>query len=406
MTALRGDVGRRGELTDHPDSPDRSQDRDLEPRSGRLLSVAALQQALQVARAAPPPVPASPPGVSPSPMVDGELPPIESDEAELTIAVHVAVDAEAGGDVGRSRWRHLAARPGRPPVPGLRPIARSGPARDVPLPAVAGAAIAVLGAHGGAGASTVALALADAAAAQGRGVRLISCAPPARCGLLAVSSVEFGISIDGQWLRGRRGSKITVERPTGSDPASNWPGLADARSAAGPLRILDVAPTGEQLPASLVSAVVVVLVFRVNVPGVQRAERVLGELQQLAGSGVGGSVVLLAGVGPRRWPGVVTASVGPLLRQHQRDGHLVAIPFDRALERTGLTSSPLPNAIGKAAARLLRLAEPAMTSQPTATTRPVATAHSDSRLTPPTSLRPAAAAGRQPGEFTCKDSYA
>ena len=77
----------------------------------------------------------------------------------------------------------------------------------------------------------------------------------------------------------------------------------------------------------------VVLVCRATVPGVRQTEQLLAALP--------GRPPLIAAVGAAKWPGVVTASCGPLLRAAREAGRLVSVPFDRQLDVTGLTAAPL-----------------------------------------------------------------
>ncbi len=64
----------------------------------------------------------------------------------------------------------------------------------------------VVGAHGQSGASTLSLALATASAPA----RVVECALPDRCGLVAAPTAELG-DYDGNWTRGLRGD-VLVER--------------------------------------------------------------------------------------------------------------------------------------------------------------------------------------------------
>jgi len=262
--------------------------------------------------------------------------------------------------------------------------------------------VAVLGAHGGSGASTVALALADAAAAHGHVVRLMACAVPARSGMLAVTTVELGVSDDGHWRSGRRGAHLTVDRFSGSRLDTAGRPTVDRTGVTGSFTVVDVDGDADGLGQDgwLSLACAVVLVFRVTVPGVQQADRILRELEGTVGPGRPACLVLGAAVGPRRWPGPVMSSAGPLLQRRRSDGLVVTIPVDRQLEVMGLTSSELPKAVLRSAEALLVELAPAMQA-----TQPVASALQGS-TTPHVGLVPAAGTGPLPGALLAKENCA
>jgi hypothetical protein len=216
--------------------------------------------------------------------------------------------------------------------------------------------VAVLGAHGGAGASTVALALADAAAVYGKAVRLVGYAVPARSGLVAVTTVELGVSDQGLWRSGRRGPHLTVDLFTGSSQHTASRPTLEPHEATGWSTVVDVdvqvdvqVDDGAEWQQALLSqACAVVLVFRVTVPGVRQAERLLTELAQTVDQDSRPRLVLGAAVGPTGWPGAVASSAGPLLRRCRSEGHLVRFPVDPRLELSGLTNSALPKAVLRA----------------------------------------------------------
>jgi hypothetical protein len=192
------------------------------------------------------------------------------------------------------------------------------------------------------------LAVADAAAIDGRGVHLVSCSPPGRCGLLAVTSNELGVDPDGHWRTGRRGARITVDRLTGTGVGTaRWP--APERGAAGLLTVVDLEPGAEQHLSALAGVTAVLVVCRVSVPGVRHAERLLGEL-----SPTQDRPVLVAAVGPSGWPGVVLSSSGPLLRGLRDAGRVVPVPVDRRLDSTGPTGAALPRQVTAAGGAVLR----------------------------------------------------
>jgi hypothetical protein len=212
--------------------------------------------------------------------------------------------------------------------------------------------VAVLGSAAGAGCSTLALLLADALASAGRGVHLVDPAPASRSGLAGVTTAELGAGPDGVWRRGARG-RITVDRRAAADAAKvSWPSPPASLASAGFVTIVDagawsgrtaIRPTGgRDLGSPLV-----VLVARATVPGLRKAEQVLGELDP----------VCLVVVGPRRLPARVRAGRGPQLARLDEDGRVVAVPADRRLEVTGLSTAPLPRSLTSRGAALLDLLE-------------------------------------------------
>ena len=82
--------------------------------------------------------------------------------------------------------------------------------------------IAVVAAHSGAGASSVALAITDALSARGERARLIETAVPTRSGLVAATATEFGLDDSGDWRRGSRGAATVYRRACDESPAG-WP---------------------------------------------------------------------------------------------------------------------------------------------------------------------------------------
>lgn len=211
--------------------------------------------------------------------------------------------------------------------------------------------VAMVAAHSGAGASTVALAVADAAAA-GRRVHLVETAHPARSGLLTAASAELGVDATGTWRRGdRRG--LRIDRRAGEPTPDGWPELTGGPAG---LTVIDLglpAPAGlarlaERRPRTVV-------VCRPTVPGVRLAEQLLTRLP--------GPPVAVACVGERRWPGEVSASVGPLLAGLRATGRLVPVPLDRHLAVTGPGSGPLPKPVAAAGRVLLELIDAARPEQ-------------------------------------------
>lgn len=314
-----------------------------DPAAGQPLSVAQLQRALWLARAAAD-GPEGPDGAG------GALPGAAS-AADLGGVPVPAADA-------LSR-RPTAQLPLGAPPPAV--FAEQGVLR----PRAGCRWVAVVGAHGGAGASTVALALSDAAAEADRGVHLVSCAGPSGCGLRAVASVELGVDPSGAWRTGRRGPRLIVDRlVSGATGAgARWPGFP-AGLAADVLTVGDLEAGAARGPSLLESAAAVLLVCRASVPGVQHVEQLLGPLLDLradAGDACGGPgaaacrPVLVAALGSGRWPGAVNGATGPLLRQLRNSGRMVPVPVDRHLVVHGPTGGALPRPVIRAGALLLRL---------------------------------------------------
>ena len=279
---------------------------DVDPATGRLLSVAQLQRALRAARV-----------------------------------------------------EHLSSRPLTSPRLGapLSPPAAADLSRRPPAFAwtwgeCGTTSVIVLAAHPGAGASTVALAIAEAAGA-GRQVRIVECADGTRSGLAAASTEELGVDAAG-WRHGRRGALQVHRLAHRADTLAAVPAPArpDGEFAGGALLVLDmgwpvrdVMEAGGWVAAALALAAPVV-VCRVTVPGVHHAEQVLAEL---------GRPAVVAALGPNRWPPVVTGSCGPVLRQARHDGRVVTVPTDRRLEAAGVSTDALPKPIAAAAKAIAAL---------------------------------------------------
>ena len=222
--------------------------------------------------------------------------------------------------------------------------------------ALPGGWVTVLAAHAGAGASTVALAISDAAAAIGRSVHLIENARPARSGLVAAASAELGLDESGAWRRGLR-SAVIVDRRASEAAPNGWP--APSGDGAG-MTVVDLGADGwDCVTADPTNTVVV---GRLTVPGARLIEHVLDQL--------GDRPVVVAAVGPARWPGEVTSSAGPRLRALRLAGRLVSVPLDQRIQVTGLTDRPLPRSVVAAGRALLQLLDPAhpATARPSTTT--------------------------------------
>jgi len=197
----------------------------------------------------------------------------------------------------------------------------------------------------------VSVLIGDAAAASGAPSRLIECADPVRSGVAAATDAELGTDPSG-WRCGRRGL-LDVDRP--ADPVFSAGDVAAPRGhQRGPddasrLTVVDAGwPAWDVIAGSgwvseLARTAPVVLVVRLTVPGVRQAEQLLAALP---------TSPLIAAVGPAKWPGAVAASCGPRMRAARGDDRVVAVPFDRALDVTGLTPGPLPTSL-QAAGRSL-----------------------------------------------------
>lgn len=206
--------------------------------------------------------------------------------------------------------------------------------------------LAVVAAHSGAGASCVALALADGFDAAGRACRLIDVAHPARSGLVAAATAELGNDPTGAWRCGSRHLSTLYRRAAVAAPGS-WPDAAAEAATVVDLGLLAPANIGRLLD----TRPTVIVVCRVTVPGLRAAEQLLAELD--------GTRVLLATVGPGRWPGEVAASIGDRVRRLRDRRQLVTVPEDRHLQVIGPTNSPLPKSVSAAGRELLGLIDAA-----------------------------------------------
>jgi len=326
---------------------------DVDPPTGRLLSIAELRQAMHIARAGRDTPPAA--------LLDDQSGQRSPDSTHAGYAATAPTARSTTPTLPGKPSALLApvaaavAQPHQPPVIAAARTRATEQQRAQPP----GPFVLVLAAQAGSGASTVGLALADAAAAAGREVQLVSGHGVTACGLLAVPHIELG-GAEAVWRRGRRGDLVLVDRSRTDDPAVAWP---QAPVPADVLRVLD-APLGS--PLARTPPVTVLLVCRASVPGVQRAEHLLRRLADqrrdaLADGALDPTAwsprVLLAVVGPDRWAGPVSASVGVGLQRLQHDGRVVGVPLDRHLDRTGPSADPLPKAVLKAGRVLLRHVE-------------------------------------------------
>lgn len=263
------------------------------------------------------------------------------------------------GDTGARSGARAEFAAAASSAPQARVMAPQGDSRPpsrppTPLPLDRGWVV-VIAAHAGAGATSVALMIADAAAASGRATHLVDTSRPRRSGLVAVPTRELGELAGGLWRRGLRDG-VTVDRPTGDVAPTGWPTATDDRDKphARSVTVLDLGLPGEGPLTRLATAGCrTVVVARCTVPGVQAVET------QLTALGADQAVVAL--VGPGRVPSAVGACTGPLLRGLRSAGRVVAVPVDRQVATTGLTSRPLPRPLigaGRGLFELLDRARP------------------------------------------------
>jgi hypothetical protein len=296
-------------------------------RSRRLLSVAEIQQVLRELQTPPVRPPPSAFG-DPSQHADsgeGERPSRESEQlptGRRPRRSNGGAPAQGWGDAAAGTW--LAGGD---------------------EPELAAGWIAVLAAHAGAGASTVALAIGDAATDDDLRVHLIDTAHRSRSGLVAAASEELGIDVTGAWRRGLRAG-VTIDRRAADLAPANWP-----VPPVGDGPTVTVVDSGLAVPENLsrlaADRALPIVVCRPTVPGVRLTEQLLGHLAHRPAA--------IAAIGPSRWPGEVTSSLGPRLRALRAAGRVVPVPTDRRLQVTGLTSSPLPKSVRSAGRQLLGL---------------------------------------------------
>lgn len=296
---------------------------DVDPSTGGLLSIADLQRAMRARRA----------------------PEATSRLRELAVAT--------GSDLVPSQSPRLTAPDLSTALPGWL--------SDLP------GALLVVGAHPVAGASTVVVAVVDAvsAALSDRGaVQLLDCSPAARSGLAGVADAELGVGGCGRWRYGRRGH-VLVARPVDELPPAppcegpTHPWATTASTPAVTVVDLGCGLDDAVLTAARTMPAPILVVFRMTLPDLQRVETVLTALDAPDSAGYlhgDGGRVLVAAVGPARWPRQIRACAGPRLRQAQRAGRVVPVPLDGRLALTGLGSGPLPRRVSAAGTRLWELA--------------------------------------------------
>lgn len=229
---------------------------------------------------------------------------------------------------------------------GASPVTRA-PRYDRWQPGDGERVLPVLGCSSSTGATTLAVALASAA---GVGARVVECSSVTASGLAAASTAELG-TYEG-WSRGSRGN-VLLER--GTDILANPEEIPHPATPDRPLEVtvLDIGwELGQVLttPGWIGHTVRgpgrVVLTTTATIPGMRRAA---GALELLDGV-----PVCLAVLGPRRksWPKGLEHTGGPAVRELERDGLLVHVPYDPALAHQGVTGQPLPKPV-LAAAHLL-----------------------------------------------------
>lgn len=207
----------------------------------------------------------------------------------------------------------------------------------------------VVGAHGQSGASTLSLALATASAPA----RVVECALPDRCGLVAAPTAELG-DYDGNWTRGLRGDVLVerVARDVAGCTDLPRPSVVDRISR---LTVVDVScdprvvlASGGWLASVLTTSPAVLVTSTASVPGLRRLEMTLGVLDR-----PDSCQVALLGPARRKWPRGLASAFGPLTRAMDRQGRVIAIPIDPALRLSGVDSRPLPPALLSAAEQVL-----------------------------------------------------
>lgn len=211
--------------------------------------------------------------------------------------------------------------------------------------------VVVLGSAPGVGATTVAVALA---AARGAG-RVVECCAASASGLVAASFTELG-EADAGWLRGQRDAIFLERRAAHLHDVADLPPPLPAGGL--PLTIVDAGADLDAIRrvgwlADLLVGVPLVVVAGGTLPGLRRLETLLASLDTAAD-------VTVAVLGPprRRWPKALSFSVGPLARELDAAGRLVAVPLDRRLALHGLDSAALPPRVLAAGAVLADLAVP------------------------------------------------
>ncbi|KAB7740349.1 hypothetical protein GA707_19540 [Nostocoides sp. F2B08] len=216
-----------------------------------------------------------------------------------------------------------------------------------------GPVLPVLGCLGQAGASAMALALATAVGPA----RVVECCSATSSGLGTAVTAELGHTPTG-WRLGRRDHVSIVraagvhlslaEVPTPDEPTDH---PVDTESS---LTVLDVGwdlghvlATPGWVEQQITGAEWVVLVTTPTVPGVRRLE--------VAASLLGPHRCVAVVVGAsRRWRPSSSVAAGPSVHALESTQQLLQIPRQRYLAQDGITAAPLPPALLRAAAGILR----------------------------------------------------
>lgn len=220
--------------------------------------------------------------------------------------------------------------------------------------------VVVSSVHGWAGGSTVAVAIAEAAVARGFSACVDEFSGPVASGLGVACDAELGVDLSGRWRVGRRGG-VLIHRlaDLGETIATAQPPVAGSSSE---LTIVDTGwswPTVAQMLAApcrttglaaVLRTAPLVLVCRATIPSLRQAEAVLNSFSDC--------LPALAVLGPDRWPGEVTASLGPRITELRRQYRVVAVPLDKQLAIRGVTADPLPRTVTAAGRSLLQLSTP------------------------------------------------
>ena len=178
-------------------------------------------------------------------------------------------------------------------------------------------------------------------------------AHPRRSGLVAAASAELGTDATGSWRRGSR-DRVTIDRRVADVTPGSWPILPVDDEPA--VTVVDLGlPAPENLVRLAADRTRTVVVCRPTVPGVRLTEHVLSQLA--------GQPVVVAVVGPARWPRAVKANCGPQLRELRSRGQVVRVPIDRRLQTAGLTGDRLPKGVEAAGRSLAALLMPAVSPQ-------------------------------------------
>ncbi|MCE0536100.1 hypothetical protein LWF15_11320 [Kineosporia rhizophila] len=336
--------------------------RDVHPITGRLMSIAQLQQVLRAQ------------------MQDGAPGPNgESDEASSDITPRLSNGVGRDRADGTESWPS-ASSTSATATPRHSSHITAGPG-PLPRPYVL-----VIGAQPGDGCSVTALALAEAAS-QSHQVHLVE-APrhsdglrPSHHvpGLLAVTEHELGIVGDG-WQRGRRGDVIVDRVPVSTTVPEHWPPAAPATTLLSAQGLLVVDGGALTTTSPWWSATVqsgwpnaVVLVCRPTVASITAAQEAIRTLQQLhpmATVAVTARqsevdlelVTAVVSVGGTRWRGPVAAAAEPVMARMLADQRVIGLPITRSLS-DGPSTAPLPRAVSAAGRHVWELLAERPTNQ-------------------------------------------